>query len=267
VVPPARNAARVVTVHDLTAIRFPELCTDASKRYPALVARAVRDGAHVHTLTNFVASDVEELLGVPPERIHVIAPGIAPYASVDLPAATPRAPYIFAIGTIEPRKDYPTLIEAFDIVAAEDPDVQLLIAGQPGWGSGAFERALQSSRCSDRVRVLGRITDEQYAAYLRQASVLAYPSIYEGFGYPPLEAMRAGVPVVATRVASLPEVCGDAAVLVEPRAADALADALTRVLTDVHLREALIEKGCQRVEQFQWKNAGTRFVELYKGLT
>lgn len=266
IVPPARNAARLVTVHDLTAIRYPELCTSASLRYPKLVASAVRRGAHVHTLSRSVASDVEELLGVPPNRIHVIAPGIQAHSTIELPAVTPPAPYVFAIGTVEPRKDYPTLIRAFDILASSLPEVQLLIAGERAWGANAFDSALAGAHHADRIRVLGRISEEQYDAYLRQASVLAYPSIYEGFGYPPLEAMRAGVPVVATNVASLPEVCEDAALLVEPRNPDALASALERVLTDTSLRDQLINRGSTRVAMFQWEDAASKFVHLYKEL-
>lgn len=264
VVPPTRKAARLVTVHDLTSVRFPELCNATSLRYPKLVERAVKNGAHVHTLTKAVAQDVEELLNVPSERIHIIPPGVDARAEAKQHEST--SPYIFAIGTIEPRKDYPTLISAFDKLATKLKDVELLIAGASGWGMSDFKSALDAAKHRDRIKVLGRINDDQYMTYLRGASVLAYPSIYEGFGYPPLEAMSANVPVVASNVASLPEVCGDAALLVETRNPDALAASLESVLTDVSIRDELIRKGCQQVARFQWKDAGTKFVELYKEL-
>jgi glycosyltransferase involved in cell wall biosynthesis len=266
VVPPARNAARVVTVHDLTAVRYPQLCTPASRRYPELVRAAVKSGAHVHTLSRSAANDVQELLAVPSHRVHVIPPGIDPHPASSNAAVTPSAPYIFAIGTIEPRKDFPTLVKAFDIIASTNPDVQLLIAGDRGWGADAFDHALEDAQHASRIRVLGRISADQYDGLLRGASVLAYPSLYEGFGYPPLEAMRVGVPVVATNVASLPETCGDAAVLVEPRKPDALADALEKVLTDTNLREHLVKLGHERVLSLRWDEAATKFVALYKEL-
>ena len=266
VVPPTRKAARLVTVHDLTALRYPQLCTSASRRYPDLVRAAVKRGAHVHTLSRSAARDVEELLGVPPQRVHVVAPGVDSRLEESNIVVTPSSPYIFAIGTIEPRKDFPTLIKAFDIIAGAQPDVQLLIAGDRGWGSDDFDRALDVAQHARRIRVLGRISADRYDELLRGASALAYPSLYEGFGYPPLEAMRAGVPVVSTNVASLPETCGDAALLVEPRNPEALANALEEVLTDTKLREDLVRKGFARVSSLRWDEAATKFVALYKEL-
>lgn len=264
VVPPTRNAARIVTVHDLTSVRFPQLTTPASRRYPDLVRKAVATGAHVHTLSTSASEDVQELLGVPAERVHVIPPGLATVPATA--SVTPSSPYVFAIGTIEPRKDYPTLVEAFDILAQQHDDVQLLIAGERGWGADAFDRAISNAKHAQRIRVLGRISADQYDHLLRGASVLAYPSLYEGFGYPPLEAMRVGVPVVATNVASLPETCGDAAVLVEPRKPDVFADALERVLNDNELREELVTRGKARVSSLRWAEAASQFVALYKEL-
>jgi glycosyltransferase involved in cell wall biosynthesis len=266
VVPPTRASARLVTVHDLAAVRYPELCTPASRRYPALVKRAVQNGAHVHTLSRSAASDVEELLDVPPDRIHVIAPGLAPLADSNVTAVTPSNPYVFAIGTIEPRKDYPTLVRAFDRVAASDPRIELVIAGERGWGADAFDDAVAGATHKDRIRVLGRISAVHYDGLLRGARVLAYPSLYEGYGYPPLEAMRAGVPVVATNVASLPEVTHDAAVLVEPRNPEQLASAIEQVVNDEKLREHLVLRGHARVSSQRWDEAARKFVALYKEL-
>lgn len=266
VVPPTRAAAQLVTVHDLTSVRYPELCTAASRRYPALVRAAAKRGAHVHTLSHSAASDVEEFLDVPPDRIHVIPPGLDNAAASNITTVTPSNPYIFAIGTIEPRKNYPTLVRAFDIVADTDPDIELLIAGERGWGADAFDVAVDKAKHKQRIRVLGRISADQYDGLLRGARVLAFPSLYEGFGYPPLEAMRAGVPVVASNVASLPEVTAEAAVLVDARNPDALADALEQVLNDTNLREDLVKRGNARVSSLRWDEAASKFVALYKEL-
>jgi glycosyltransferase involved in cell wall biosynthesis len=247
-------------------VRFPELCTPASLRYPGLVRRAAARGAHVHTLSQSAADDVVELLAIPRERVHVIPPGMRVQHLYDAAQVTSSARYIFAIGTIEPRKDYPSLVRAFDIVANNDPDVELLIAGDRGWGVEPFDDAVKQAKHAKRIRVLGRISADQYSTLLRGAGVLAYPSLYEGFGYPPLEAMQANVPVVATNVASLPEVLGDAAVLVEPRNPEMLADALERALNNANLREDLVKRGASRVSSLRWDEAASKFVALYKEL-
>jgi glycosyltransferase involved in cell wall biosynthesis len=147
-------------------------------------------------------------------------------------------PYILAIGTVEPRKGLPDLVAAFDRVADSMPDVCLKIAGPPGWGEDA----------------------------LTGARLLAYPSLYEGFGLPPLEAMSLGVPVVATTAGAIPEVVGDAAVLVAPRDVPALAEALRVVAEDASVRDQLIALGTERVRLFSWQRAGQQLAHLYRTL-
>ena len=198
VVPPTRRAASVVTVHDLTALRFPALCAPASLTYPALVGKAISRGAFVHTPSRFVADEVIEMLDAEPERVRVIPHGLVPVEALGGDESPVDGPYVLALGTVEPRKDYPTLVTAFDELAAGLPELQLLIAGADGWGSKALETVLAGLRSRDRVVRLGYVDARTWNRLLRHACVLAYPSIYEGFGLPPLEAMAAGVPVVAS---------------------------------------------------------------------
>ena len=269
-VPPGRRAAEVVTVHDLTPFRFPELASPASRRYPGLVRRAVERGAVVHTHSAFVAAEVIEVLGADPDRVHAVAPGIpttgpspavAGAGEVD---ASGGRPYVLALGTVEPRKDLPTLVRAFDAVAAADARVDLVIAGAPGWGQEDLEAAVRRSRHGDRVKCLGYVDPVVRSKLLGGAAVFAFPSLYEGFGFPPLEAMAAGVPVVATRVGAVPEVLGEAACLVPPRDHVALAEALALVLTDRTVRAGLVEAGRARAAGFSWQACARGLTSLYR---
>lgn len=269
VVAPARHAARVVTVHDLTAVRFPELCEGAALRYPTLVRRAVAAGAWVHTPSVAVAEEVVEHFGAEPGRVRAVHSGVPVLAEPD--AAAPGrylAPsahrYVLAVGRAEPRKDLPALVGAFDLIAGERPDLALVLAGPSGWGSRALEEALEKARWHDRVVVTGWLDDRELAGLIAGAAVLAYPSLYEGFGFPPLQAMAQGTPVVATRVGALAEVLGDAACLVEPGDGDELAGALAAVLDSEHLARDLAARGVRRAAAFTWERCAAGVVSLYR---
>jgi glycosyltransferase involved in cell wall biosynthesis len=265
--PPSRSAAGVVTVHDLTPMRFPELAHKATLDYERLLRRALRRGAWVHTVSSFVAAEVVDHFGADPDRVVTVAQGVPAVATVD-PAEGRRLAggdrFVLALGTVEPRKDYPALVRAFDDVAAGDPALRLVVAGSDGWGADAFAAAVAGARHRDRIVRVGYVSDPARAALLRAASVFAYPSRYEGFGLPPLEAMTAGVPVVATEAGSLPEVLGDAALLVPVGDDSALAAALGRALEDEAERERLVAAGLRRVATFSWSRCAVGLVELYR---
>jgi glycosyltransferase involved in cell wall biosynthesis len=273
VVPPTRRAAAVASVHDLTPLRHPELCDAATLAYPGLIRRALRRGAWVHTDSAFVAGEVVEAFGADPGRVRIVPPGVPerPRPSeteVDdalrrvLPPGTGR--YCLAVGTAEPRKDLPGLVRAFTEVAASDSGVSLVLAGPPGWGEEALEEAVAASPARGRIVRTGWVDDADLAALLARATVLAFPSLYEGFGFPPLEAMSTGVPVVATRAGSLPEVLGDGALMVEPRDIDGLAGALERVLTDDAARRNLVTAGSAWAARFSWEACGAGLEQLYR---
>jgi len=265
VVPPTRHAGEVVTIHDLTPLRFPELAHEDTLAYVPLIKRALERGALVHTPSTFIAEEVVEHFGVDRERVHAVAEGIPPLPDVAADEQVAGgAPYILTIGTVEPRKDHPLLVRAFDAMATDAPDLHLVIAGGDGWGTAALADAIASAKHRDRIVRLGYVDDEARAGLLNGAAVFAFPSVYEGFGLPPLEAMRAGVPVVATAAGALPEVLGDAALIVPVGDADALADALRRAVDDEALRTRLVDAGRARVGGYSWARCADGLVGVYQ---
>ena len=287
VVPPTRRAARVVTVHDLTVLRFPELCDRPTLGFVHMIRRAISAGAWVHTHSRFVADEVVDAFGADAGRVRPVPPGVpsvpdTPHAPDERaeeglkargPASGGNAPhdsplpgvtrYVLAVGTVEPRKDYPGLVRAFSRIAAAHRDVALVVAGADGWGAAEFHRAVDDVPFGERIVQLGYVSDADLARLLQSAALLAFPSVYEGFGFPPVEAMAHGVPVVATTAGSIPEVVGDAALLVAPRDVDALAAALDRLLSDEDERASLIERGHRRSQRFSWQACGSGLADLY----
>jgi glycosyltransferase involved in cell wall biosynthesis len=272
VVPPARGAARIVTVHDLTCLRFPQMCTRDVLQYPDLIRRAVRDGAWVHTVSRAVADQVAEAFAVPPDRLRVVPNG-APTAlapeGIDALATRGRElaggdRYVLALGTLEPRKDLGRLVEAFDRLAANDPELRLVLAGPDGWGADAVNAAIDAASHRPRIERLGWVDGRARDALLAGASVFAYPSLDEGFGLPPLEAMAHRCPVVATHVGALPEVLGDAAQWAEPSDTESLADAIGVVLDDANRRAVLVRAGLARLDRYRWDETASGMVRLYR---
>jgi glycosyltransferase involved in cell wall biosynthesis len=266
VVPPAR-AAQVMTIHDLTFLHHPELCTADVLQYPDLVARALRRGAWVHTVSDFVRDEVIALLHADPDRVVTVPLGVDPPAAADpgrgrLLAGFER--YVLALGTVEPRKDLPTLVAAFDGLAAADPEVGLVIAGPDGWGTAELDAALAGAAHAGRVRRLGFVPEQDRADLLAGAAVVAIPSLYEGFGLVAAEAMGAGIPVVASAAGSHPEVIGDAGLLVPPGDHDALAEALGRVVGDPALAADLARRGPARVAGLTWARTAEGLVQLWR---
>ncbi len=267
VVPPARRIATVVTVNDVTPWKYPELCAPASLAYPRLVERAVRRGAFVHTAAHQVAAELATLVAVPEDRVRVIPYGLAPAPPPDTGGIRPvpvAGPYVLAISTIEPRKDYPTLVHAFAQLAPSHPELKLVIAGAEGRASPALDAAVSETHLHGRVVRLGYVEDSVRTSLLAGARAFAYPSIYEGFGFPPLEAMAAGVPVVATAGGAVPEIVGDGAVVVPVGDRDALAGALGRLVDDEDARAEAIARGRARAAQFSWAATAEAMVRLYR---
>ena len=238
----------VVTVHDLAAIRFPELFTAWTRLYArTLLARVLRSATRVLAVSEFTKRDVVELAGVPEERIDVAYNAADPDVfTSDGPAADGE--YVLAVGTLEPRKNLPRLIEATGRLGLE-----LRIAGARGWGGVDAGGA--------HVRWLGRPDDAELATQLRGALCLAYPSLWEGFGIPVLEAMLCGCPVVTSARSAMEEVGGGAVELVEPKDVDSIASGIERALAR---RDELRAAGLVRARDFGWAKTADAVVASYR---
>jgi glycosyltransferase involved in cell wall biosynthesis len=266
VVPPAR-AARVASVHDLTFLHHPEMCTADVLQYPRLVHRALQRGAWIHTISDFVRDEVVDLLGAPPERVVTVPLAVTPSPSSDATRGRALAGgdrYVLALGTVEPRKGLPTLVAAFDALAAAEPGLRLVLAGPDGWGATALSEALDRAAHADRVVRLGFVSEVDRGDLMAGAAVVAVPSVYEGFGLVAAEALLAGRPVVASTAGALPEAVGDAGLLVPPGDPDALAGALRRVLDDEGLAADLSARGPAQVAALTWERTAEGLVDLWR---
>ncbi len=268
-VPPSGRGAAIMTVHDATPWTHASEVTDMVRQYPAVVERALGRGAHIHTVSQFVAAELIDILGVNPDRVHVVrsgVPDVGPADPADGRRLVAAASYVLALGSIERRKNIPALVEAFDEFASQVPDVVLAIAGPDSFDSPRLDDAIARAASSSRIRRLRNVSDPERNALLRGAVAFAYPTLYEGFGFPPLEAMSVGVPVVISPAGAPVEMCGDAALVADPDDSAAFAAALARVVVDDELRSELIDKGRERAGMFNWERAGTEMVDLYTRL-
>lgn len=274
--PPSRLPT-VITIHDCSFIRFPELCTPETRRIEPIVRRALRRGAWVHTPSEYVAREVAEVFASElgsSDRVRPILWGrpreqFRPTQLPDrLATRISGRPFVLAIGTIEPRKNIPLLVAAFADAARDLDDICLVLAGAPGPDSERVNEALQRVETGVRSRIVitGTVSDVEKQALLSNATALAYPSRYEGFGLPLLEAMAASVPIVAANTGSIPEVAGDAAVLVADQDQASLAAAITRLVTNNDARTDLVARGHARLARFDWSRTGEELSALYRML-
>jgi glycosyltransferase involved in cell wall biosynthesis len=253
---------RVITIHDLTYKRFPELLQkETLDNLERQMMREITLADAIICVSEATRRDLLEFYEVDPRRVHAIHSGIAPPPK---PVPVPGLPrrYILFVSTIEPRKNLEVLLEAFDELRI-DYDGSLVIAGRVGWKSDDIARRLRGRG----IVHLDYLPPPQLAATYRNAEVFVFPSIYEGFGFPLLEAMANGVPVIAARSSSLPEVGGDAALYFEPRNAHELAAQVRRLLSDQALRRDLIARGQARAAQFRWDEAARRTLQVFRTVT
>ena len=268
----------VVTVHDMTFFDDPEWHERTKVTFfRRMIAAAVRRADVVIAVSAHTAARVEELLrplapvvpvshGVDHERFRPLdRRGEAKSSDLDrLRTIGVRPPFVAFAGTLEPRKDLPTLVGAFAHVAKARPDLRLVLAGNDGWGAAAMRDAVASSGVASRILRPGYVADDLVPALFRQAEVVAYPSLVEGFGLPALEALACGAALVSTTGSAVEEVAGDAALLVTPGDVDMLTDALAAILTDTGLRDRLRDAGPKQAAGFTWAASARAHLDVYR---
>jgi glycosyltransferase involved in cell wall biosynthesis len=259
---PSRAAARIVTIHDLNFLTYPDRTHAEIRRdYPALARAHAHRADRVIVVSRYTADAVERELGVPSDRISICSPGAPDWTPR---AKSPEDGYILFFGTLEARKNVGALLDAYEQLAGDRSVPELVLAGRPTPDAHAWLERLERPPLRGRVRHVGYVDPSNRRALYDGARLLVQPSFDEGFGLPVLEAMTAGVPVVAANRGALPEVLGGAGVLVDTSDPPAFAEALQRIARDEALAALCVARGLQRAAQYRWSTTAARVQEAYR---
>jgi glycosyltransferase involved in cell wall biosynthesis len=270
--PTRRGTCTILTVHDLSFVREPEAFTANLRAYlNKIVPRSINRADLVLADSEATRQDIIDIYGTTDTKIRVLYSGVDdhfyPVNDLDVLSQMLKKynigtkPYVLSVGTVQPRKNYDRLIEAFHRLNL--PDLKLVIAGGKGWMDAPLYKRVTQLGLQDRVQFLGFTPDEDLPALYSAARAFAYPALYEGFGLPPLEAMACGIPVLVSNRSSLPEVVGSAALMVDPLDIEAITDGLRQLLDDDKLRHTLVNRSQLRVQMFTWQTAARKLHETY----
>jgi len=261
--PELRFPRQVATFHDLFVLSGDYSTAEFRARFAAQAREAAAAADLIIAVSAFTGSQVENYLNVPASRIRVIHHGVTPRVVPGPARDIAREKIILCVGAIQRRKNQIGLVRAF---RAAPPDWTLVLAGSEGYEAEAALREIANSPIIDRIKITGYVPDEEIARLYARASIFAFPSLDEGFGMPALEAMAAGVPVIAGNRSSLPEVCGDAALLVDPASDEELANAIGLLAGDEDLRQKMAADGQAHARKFRWEDAVQKTIAVYREL-
>jgi glycosyltransferase involved in cell wall biosynthesis len=273
IIPPRSPVPMITTIHDVAFRRYPGLFPLKHRiLLNTLVPLSAWRAAKVITGSESTRRDLVEFYHLAPEKIAVTPYAAdASYAPKDREAARRavrdrfgvKAPFILAVGVLQPRKNLARLVEAFAAIAREVPH-RLVLVGKEGWAYDDLQAAIARAGLGSRIVFTGYVPDADLPGFYNAADVFVYPSLYEGFGLPPLEAMQCGTPVIAGDTSSLPEVVGDAGILVDPRDSSKIAAALVDLLRDKNARARLRAFGLERAKRFSWEETARQTVAVYR---
>ena len=255
--PKRRFRSQVTTFHDLFVLSANYSTEDFRARFTKQARDAAAGSDLIIAVSAFTGRQIEQYLGIPPSRIRVVPHGVTARRIPTLP----REKVILCVGAIQKRKNQATLVEAFRAVP---PDWQLVLAGSAGYGAEDVMARIDESPCRNRILVTGYISEDELTRWYGMASIFAFPSLDEGFGMPILDAMAAGIPVVTSNCSAMPEVAGNAAMLVDPTSADGLGDALASLSRDESARLSLANLGRERAGHFPWARAVQSTAQIYR---
>ena len=267
-----KRIPQVLTLHDLSLMKFREMHPKERVWFMQLFFhRRMRDTAHIITVSEFMRSQICDELHLPPHKVTAIHEAPDPSFSKRERESVRQTlhqlglpnDYLLFVGTLEPRKNLPLLIRA---AALCKNDIPIVLAGWKGWDDAAWSDMAKNQGMQNRIITTGYVDEETLACLYSAATALVFPSLYEGFGLPVLEAMACECPVICSNAASLPEVAGDAAFFVDPGSAEELASAMDKVVEDGALRNSLIQKGVKRAAQFSWATAAEKTLDVFRSV-
>ncbi|MEH1923350.1 glycosyltransferase family 4 protein [Nostoc sp.] len=272
---PCQNSLKVMNIYDLTFIRYPQYINSVVKTYTEKVKRCLQWTDLVLTISESSKKDIIEYLEVDPKKVYVtpLASRYYPnYLSEEIAQNLEKQtnydfskPYLLFVSTIEPRKNINNIITAFDFLKERYKiEHQLILIGKKGWNYESIFAAIENSPWANQIHHLNYLSNELVALFYSKADIFVYPSHYEGFGLPVLEAMTLGAPVVTSNTSSIPEVSGDAAILINPNDPIQLAEAILKVISDSQLRQELINKGKARAKLFSWERTAKETLNAYR---
>lgn len=261
---------QIMVVHDMTIFKFPEhLGTKLSRKYQKMMEQASDKVFKIIVPSKSTKQDLMDILKIPEAKIEVVYPGFVEMkAKKTIPLKLSKKSYILNVGTIEPRKNLENLLDGYSQLATPlKENYPLVVVGASGWNNTPIYRKYNDLNLQNKVIFTGFLQDEELASLYKNAALFVYPSLYEGFGLPVLEALNFSLPIITSKISSLPEVAGNAALYVDPNNAEEIKEQIKKLLTNEKIRKKLIKKTKFQAKKFSWEKASRQFIKVFKSAT